>query len=206
MAHLLLYGGTFDPVHYGHLIPCRAAREFLRADLVLFIPAQISPHKQDEAPSATALQRLRMLELALKGQPDFAIDPRELSRPSPPPSYTIDTVTDLQRDHPGDRLTLLIGEDQLPKLHTWHRIPSLLAQVPIAVMPRQSDPTGMATVRQHLGSLADRLIMLPTPRIDISATDIRRRSVSRLPISFLVPPAVAANIAAEHLYAGSTVV
>jgi nicotinate-nucleotide adenylyltransferase len=200
MAHLLLYGGTFDPVHYGHLIPCRAAREFLRADLVLFIPAQISPHKQDEAPAASAAQRLHMLELALEGQHDFAIDARELSRPSPPPSYTIDTVTELQRDRPGDRLTLLIGEDQLPKLHTWHRIEALLTQIAIAVMPRQSDPAGLAIARRNLGASSSNLNLLPTPRIDITATDIRRRVASRLPVSFLLPPAVARYIDTEHLY------
>ena len=200
MSHVLLYGGTFDPVHYGHLIPCRAAREFLRADLVLFIPAQISPPKQDQTPSASPAQRLRMLELALEGHYDFAIDPRELTRPCPPPSYTIDTIAELQRDRPHDRFTLLIGEDQLPKLHTWYRMADLLALVPMAVMPRQSDPAGMTIVRQHLGTLAERLAILPTPRIDISATDIRQRVARGQPVSFLVPPAVAAFMAAERLY------
>jgi nicotinate-nucleotide adenylyltransferase len=200
MSHVLLYGGTFDPVHYGHLIPCRAAREILRADLVLFIPARISPHKQDHTPSASAAQRVRMLELALEGHSDFALDPRELTRPCPPPSYTIDTIAELQRDRPRDRFTLLIGEDQLPKLHTWHRIAELLALVPIAIMPRQSDAGGMSIVRQNLGTLADRLATLPTPRIDISATDIRQRVAGGQSVSFLVPPAVAAFVAAERLY------
>jgi nicotinate-nucleotide adenylyltransferase len=200
MAHLLLYGGTFDPIHYGHLIPCRAACELLRADRVLFIPAQVSPHKQAGAPAATSAQRLHMLELALAGHSDFAVDARELSRLSPPPSYTFDTVAELQRDRPGDRFTLLVGQDQLPMLHTWHRIADLLALVPVAVLARQSDPAGLTIARRHLGALADRLTLLPTPRIDISATDIRRRIAAGLPICFLVPAAVAALIAAENLY------
>ncbi len=199
MAHILLYGGTFDPIHHGHLITCRSAREALGAEGVLLIPAWVSPHKQDEPPASTAEQRLRMLELALAGAEDFALDAREVSRGGP--SYTIDTVRELQRDRPQDRFTVLIGADQLPKLHTWHRIEALLAQGPMAVLARGAEAGGLEAARQHLGALVERLQILATPRVDISATAIRQRVARGLSISYLVPAAVAEFIAREGLYA-----
>lgn len=205
MAHLLIYGGTFDPVHHGHLITCRAARELLAADRVLLVPAWVSPHKKEGPPTATSQQRLRMLELALEGgggAADFAVDARELTRGAAgAPSYTIDTVQELQRQQPADRFTLLVGADQLPKFHLWHRVEELLATLPIAVMTRGAGgSTGPQIVREKLGPLADRLTPLPTPRIDISATDIRRRAHAGQPISFLVPAPVAAYIHEHQLY------
>ena len=113
MAHMLLYGGTFDPVHHGHLITCQKAVEFPYADRIVLIPAGLSPHKSPKSSGSTSQQRLDMLQLAIAGSPHFAIDPRELLRAGP--SYTADTVEELEREHPGDRLTLLIGADQLPK-------------------------------------------------------------------------------------------
>ena len=140
-----------------------------------------------------------MIELAIKGQKDFAVDGRELARRGP--SFTLDTICDLQRSRPGDRFTLLVGADQLPQLHTWHKIQTLLTQAPVAVMPRPSaDAAGLAIARRHLGPLVDRLAILSTPLIDISATDIRRRAARGLPISFLVPAPVAAYIARQNLY------
>lgn len=199
MAHILFYGGTFDPIHHGHLITCRAAREALHADGILFIPAWISPHKQGGPPAATGPQRLRMIELAIAGQPDFAVDPRELSRAGP--SYTIDTIQELQRTRPADRFTLLIGADQLPLLHTWHKIDTLLAQIAVAVMARPSaEPVGLARARERIGPPADHLSILSTPLIDISATVIRQRAGKGLAISYLVPPPVAAYIADQNLY------
>ena len=199
MAHFLFCGGTFDPIHHGHLIAFRAAREALRADGVLLVPAWLSPHKRGDPPVATGAQRLRMIELALEGQGDFAVDGRELARGSP--SFTLDTVQELQRSRPADRFTLLIGADQLPKFHTWRKIETLLAQVPVAVMARPSaEAAGLAIARRHLGPWVARLAILPTPLIDISATDIRRRAGRGLSISFLVPAAVAAYIAQQRLY------
>jgi len=199
MAHLLLYGGTFDPIHHGHLIVSRAAREAVHADGVLLLPAWLSPHKQGDPPAATGTQRLHMIELAIKGQPDFAVDGRELARAGP--SFTFDTIQDLHRSRPGDRFTLLIGADQLPKLHTWHKIEALLTQVPVAVMARPTaDAAGLAIAHRHLDRLVDRLALLPTPLIDISATLIRQRAGQGLSISFLVPAPVAAYIARQKLY------
>src|SRR3954468_7146101 len=115
MAHILLYGGTFDPIHNGHLITCRRARELLNADSVLLFPARQSPHKSTRAPGASGEQRLAMIHLAIAKEPGFAVDDRELKREGP--SYTVDTFRELKAERPGDRFTLLLGTDQLPKLH-----------------------------------------------------------------------------------------
>ncbi|MCL2640801.1 MAG: nicotinate (nicotinamide) nucleotide adenylyltransferase [Phycisphaerales bacterium] len=203
MSHTLLYGGTFDPIHHGHLITCQRARELLGADQVLLIPAAVSPHKTAH-PATSAEHRLAMLRLAVANVPQFAVDPRELSRSGP--SYTADTLDELRRDHSGTCFTLLLGADQLAKFHAWVRIHDILAHG-IAILPRPSSPLGIsfAAICEHLGpDVAARLerAVLPTPLIEIAATDIRQRVQQNLPIDYLVPAAVAAYIQSHHLYGG----
>ena len=204
MALILLYGGTFDPIHVGHLITCRAARELLKADTVLLVPARVSPHKQGDPPGATDQQRLEMIRLAIADNPEFSVDPRELSRPGP--SYTIDTVRELQKERPGDHFTLLLGTDQLAKLHTWHEVDKLLAESGIAFLRRTSEVSvedGLAALRRRMGvKTAEHLRqgLLDTPLIDISATAIRRRVRDGLSISYLVPPLVGQYISQHSLY------
>ncbi len=123
------------------------------------------------------------------------------------PSYTIDTVEELRRERAGDRFVLLIGADQLPQLHAWHRVAELMAQVEPAVVGRPGAEVGagLAAVRDRMGpATADRLrgAMLATPLIEISGTDIRRRVGAGRSICFLVPSAVEAYIAEHRLYAG----
>jgi nicotinate-nucleotide adenylyltransferase len=245
MAHALLYGGTFDPIHHGHLIACRAAREYLGADLVVLLPAWVSPHKtgavaSDEPPEALApraessartgprgegasagtpmpraggaspSQRAAMLRVAIAEDAGVVVEERELTRGAASagaggePSYTIDTVEELLRERPGDRFTLLLGADQLPLLHTWHQAARLFTMVEAAVLGRPSDrpmQAALLSVRRRLGArIADRLTLLPTPLIEISATQIRQRVREGLPIRFLVPERVAQFIAREGLY------
>jgi nicotinate-nucleotide adenylyltransferase len=217
--HTLIYGGTFDPIHHGHLITCQRARELLHADRILLIPARISPHKTHGVTGASAEHRLAMIQLAIRGLPDIAVDGRELHRPGP--SYTIDTIEELQREQNGKRhhFTLLLGMDQLPKLHSWRRAGDLLNQdknanpLGLAILLR-SDPNayhpldseieeGLRAIEKSLGKGARDHVarsFLGTPRIDISATEIRDRVRRGMPIDFLVPPAVAAYIREHHLY------
>ncbi len=208
MGHTLIYGGTFDPVHHGHLIAARAACEILRADLVLLVPARISPHKTGEPPGASDEQRVEMLRLAIQaggGGNMFAVDEREMRREGP--SYTFDTVEELQRENPREKLTLLIGADQLPRLHSWHRVAELLERAKPAVMARpmaESPERAFAAIGEKLGEDVVRELrgrMLMTPLVDISARNIRFRVRQGLAISFLVPEAVAVYIAAAKLYA-----
>jgi len=204
--HVLLYGGTFDPIHNGHLITSRAAREVLHADQVLLIPAWVSPLKKGEPPTATPQQRLEMIRFAIGNDSDFAVDDCEILRGTQArPSYTIDTLEALQQTRPADRFTLLLGADQLAKFHAWHRTGDILKTVAIALMgrPGAALDAGLNSVQSTLGdAVAQRLrdAFLPTPLIEISATSIRARVRAGLPISHLVPEGVARCIAEQGLY------
>jgi nicotinate-nucleotide adenylyltransferase len=183
-----VYGGTFDPVHLGHLILAREALEQFKLDAVLFVPARRSPFKA-RRPGATDAQRLAMLRLALKGREQFWLSRCELDRP--PPSYAFDTAAEIQEAFPRAKLLWLVGADQLPDLGQWHRARELKKLVTFALLPRGEVPR-----RLPAGVLG-----LPHPRrVDISATEIRHRVKSNLPIDHLVPAPVAAYIARHRLY------
>jgi nicotinate-nucleotide adenylyltransferase len=200
MAHSIIFGGTFDPIHHGHLITAQAAREQLAADEVILVPAYLSPHKLGQTP-ASGDDRIAMARLAVDGIPGFQVCTREIERGGT--SYTIDTVEALQQQDPDRRFTLLIGADQLPKLHTWHRVQELLAMVGVAVLGRLTSTIIEHLLEENLGpATAERLKRshLETPLIQISATEIRARVAAGQPVHFLVPPAVENFIRQHHLY------
>lgn len=179
-----VYGGTFDPIHHGHLILAREALEKLGLDEIIFVPAAVSPHKLAQT-SAPAPARVEMLRAALHGEARFCLDELELNRP--PPSYTFDTMTELKRRSPQDQFVYLIGADNLPKLSTWHRIEELRALVPFVVLHRSS------------GGLHSDFPIIRR-QIDISATEIRKRVATGQSIRYLVPPPVEEIIARYQLY------
>ena len=184
-----IYGGTFDPIHHGHLLLARDALEQLRLDAILFVPCVQSPFKS-RRPRVTDAQRVAMLRLALKGEPRFWFTRTELDRPAP--SYSHDTAKEIQESFPGAELFWLIGADQLPGLDQWHRAADLRRLVTFALLPRAGDDTP----KPPKGVLG-----LPHPRrVDISATEVRHRVKSRLPIEYLVPAPVAAYIQRHRLY------
>lgn len=180
-------GGSFDPVHHGHLLLARAALEELGLDQILFVPAALSPHKVGAAPTS-AEHRLRMLELALAGEPRFRIAPNELRRPAP--SYTVDTLRELRAALPGTEFHLLIGADNVEKFHTWREADTLPTLARIAVLDR----AGGAPAHAH-----------PVVRrcIDISSTDIRRRAAEGKSIRYLTPDPVCDYIQRHGLYTTS---
>jgi nicotinate-nucleotide adenylyltransferase len=183
-----LYGGTFDPIHHGHLLGARDVLEQLRLDLVLFIPSRQSPHKQHVS-SAPALHRAAMIEKALAHEPRFWLSTCELQRPGP--SFTINTVEQFQGIFPGADLFWIIGEDQLAKLRTWERYQELRKKVRFVLLSRGKGP------RRGPRDL----IRLPQPRrIDISASEIRRRVTQKKSLLGFVPPSVATYIQHHHLY------
>ena len=183
-----IYGGTFDPVHHGHLILARDVLEQLRLDAVLFVPCGRSPFKSRK-PRATDAQRLAMLRLALKPNPRFWLTRCELDRPAP--SYAYDTAMEIREAFPRAALFWLIGEDQLAALDQWHR-PDDLRRLVTFVLLARGEPEAK-TPETVLG--------LPQPRlVDISATEIRHRVKSRLPIDYLVPAPIAAYIKRHGLY------
>ena len=182
-----IYGGTFDPIHHAHLILARETLEQLELEEVVFVPAAISPHKLEERPSPPEF-RLEMLRAALTGEPRFTIDERELERP--PPSFTVETMEELARARPGQKLFYLIGSDNLAALPSWHRFHDLAKLVEFVVLDR----TGGAAKSSY------RTIRRP---IDISSTGIRNRVAQGRSIRYLVPPAVEEIIRRRHLYQDS---
>lgn len=183
-----IFGGSFDPVHLGHVILARSALEQLDLDRILFIPASVSPFKQGQPPGASADQRLRMLRTAVDQEPRFEIDERELHRDGP--SYTVDTVRSLLGDYPGVRFLLLIGSDNLSDLPQWHSYDELRNLVDIAILDRGGDP-----------SLADAAgYPVVRRRVDLSSTEIRDRLASGLSVGQMLPQGVCDLIMTEHPY------
>jgi nicotinate-nucleotide adenylyltransferase len=183
LRRLGIYGGTFDPIHHGHLILAREAREQLHLDTVLFIPAAMSPFRNE--PAAPAADRLAMLEAAIANEPGFCIDPIELQRP--PPSYTVDTIELIRKRDADAELFLLIGQDNVAGLPKWHRFDELAKMVQFVVLDRVGVP-------------APHSYIVVQRKIDISATKIRNRVASHLSIRYLVPDAVEDVIRSRGLY------
>jgi nicotinate-nucleotide adenylyltransferase len=183
-ARIALYGGTFDPVHHGHLILARDAIEMLTLDRVIFIPAAISPHKLGTSPTLAHLRR-DLVAAAIDGEERFSLDDREIHREGP--SFTIDTVEALHALHPSAQLFYLIGGDNLPMLQTWHRFEELRALVEFVVFDRHDHSAGHS------------FTTLPR-RLDISATEIRERIARGASIRYLVPEPVRTLIEHHRLY------
>ncbi len=187
-----IFGGTFDPVHLGHLLLARDALEQCRLDAVLFVPCAQSPLKSHRALASDA-HRLAMLKAALRGEPRFWLSRCELDRPAP--SYSVDTAREIQAAFPHAQLFWLIGRDQWEQLDRWHEPEELRRLVRFIRFPRGGAEPPARARRDP------RVLDLPHPRrVDISATEIRRRVKSRLPIDHLVPEAVAARIRRHRLY------
>lgn len=205
-----IFGGTFDPIHLGHLLIAETAREQLGLHQVRFIPAAIAPHKLDRTAAVTGKQRAEMVQLAINGNPAFVCDQRELSRGGV--SYTVDTLEELRREYTASQLVLIIGADSLHELDTWREPQRICELAFVAVVARGGQPTPDLTYLQRYlppaqvaddekNTLEQHLISMP--QLEISSTDIRRRIASGYSVRYLLPPAVAAYIAAQQLYRGS---
>jgi nicotinate-nucleotide adenylyltransferase len=184
-----IFGGTFDPVHTGHLLLARDALEQARLDAVLFVPCAQSPLKKDR-PHVSNAHRLAMLRLALKGEQRFWLSRCELDRKGP--SYSVDTAAEIAAAFPRAALFWLLGADQFATLPRWHRPAELARRVTFLLFERGGKP---------VRGVKAKVLVLPRPRrVDISATEIRDRVKSRLPIDCLVPALVAAYIQRRRLY------
>ena len=190
-------GGTFDPVHYAHLAIAEQARDQLGLRGVLFVPALLPPHKPDQTP-ADAQDRLRMVELAVAGDPAFAVSDVELQRSGP--SYTVDTAEALL-PRLGPDPWFILSTEALWGLPTWHRPRRLLELVRLAVMPRFATPApDAAWFDRHFPGQADRIRFLEGPDLGHSASGIRRLVADGHSIRYLVPPAVERYIREHDLY------
>ena len=196
-----IFGGTFDPVHLGHLILAEQCREQGRLDQVWFVPAPRPPHKHDQSLTRFE-QRVEMLQLAIAGQPAFRVDEIEKERTGP--SFTVDTVAELRRRHPADDFSLLVGSDTLAEIHTWYEPIRLLGMVGLLVMTRPGHPTRCAEqirAALHLPASAPvRIEVVESPLIDIASRDLRNRAALGRSLRYLLPRAVEIYVNEKHLY------
>jgi nicotinate-nucleotide adenylyltransferase len=206
-----IYGGTFDPVHYGHLRTALEVQEAAGLDEVRFIPCREPPHRQ--APEASPEQRLNMLELALSnGEPGFRLDTRELDRPGP--SYMVDTLASLRREIGSRPLCLIVGLDAFHGLPSWHRWRELFDLAHVIVMRRSGSEAGFSEqlaplIRERMSGEAGRLkdkaagaiLLVDVTQLDISATRIRDALKSGKSPRYLTPDPVLDFIHAARLYA-----
>jgi nicotinate-nucleotide adenylyltransferase len=179
-----LYGGSFDPIHHGHLILAREALESLGLERVIFIPAGVSPHKLGRPPAPAHL-RGEMVAAAVQGEERLDWNDCEIRRKGP--SFAIDTVRDMQALFPDAQIFYFIGEDNLAALHTWKEISQLRRMVQFVVFSRGGSPT-------------DHGFPVLSRRVDISSTDIRNRIASGLSARYLLPEAACHLIAQHQLY------
>jgi nicotinate-nucleotide adenylyltransferase len=190
-------------MHLGHLIVAEQAREQAGLDQVWLIPAASPPHKQGR-PVTPFSQRVEMLSLAVAGQPAFRID--ELEKDRPGPSFTADTLAELQARHPATDFHLLLGSDCLVDLPHWHAPWRIVQRAGLLIVARPGWPLKSADeLRAALrlpGEVALRLQVIESPAVDISSRDLRRRAAEGRSLRFLVPRAVECYIQEKRLYSG----
>lgn len=197
-----VYGGTFDPVHFGHLLLAEQCREQCALDEVWFLPAGSPPHKQT-LPITPGVPRAEMLEIAIAGHAQFKVDRRELSRSGA--SYTIDTLTELKSEDPERELFFLMGADSLADLPTWRDPQGIARLAQLVVVNRTESPLpDVEAMRRILGSaVADRVRIVKMPGVDISAHDLRQRVAEGKSIRYMTPRGVESYIAEHRLYKSS---
>jgi len=205
-----ILGGTFDPVHFGHLRPALEIQQALDLDEIRLLPAHVPPHRPQ--PLASPGQRLAMLQAAVAGDPAFTIDTREFDREGP--SYTLDTLTSLHAEFPQTCLCLLIGMDAFRGLASWHRWRELAEYAHIVVMTRPgstppADGELADFIRRHRVAGIDKLagkhtgllLFHPVSQLEISATQIRSLLAAGQRADYLLPATVVDIIRSETLYA-----
>ena len=188
MTSIGLFGGSFDPVHHGHLIVGQVAAELLGLDELRFVPAREQPFKAGRH-AAAAADRAAMLDLAVAGVRGFAVERAELAREGP--SYTVETLLALRAREPGVAWTLLLGADAAAELDAWHRAAELPGLARIVVFAR---PGTRIPVSPLIAGTVE------VPAVEISATEIRRRIREGRPVRYWVPDAVAEYMVRHRLY------
>lgn len=190
VERLGVLGGTFDPPHIGHVAAGLYTLDQLRLDRVLFVVANDPWQKSADRPVTPAADRLAMVEAAVEGHPGLEVSTVDIDRGGP--SYTVDTVADLEASHPGAAIWLVLGVDAAAGMPTWHRWEDLAGRVRIALLDRpgavRHDPPGFVVDAVHM------------PEIDVSSTDLRRSLVAGRPVGGLVPEAVHSVIERRGIY------
>lgn len=190
MSKVGIFGGTFDPIHNGHLITAQSVKELRNLEKIIFIPAYISPHKQ-HAKASSAQHRLNMLKLALDDIPFFGYSDFEIKQHDI--SYTIDTLKEFKKIY--DEIDLIIGYDNIFSFHTWKDPDEIFKLAKVVVLKRKSSHP-----IDYVDKYVEAALFVETRGIEISATDIRNRVHENLPIHYLVPDSVKDYIYKHNLY------
>ncbi len=202
MHHIGLIGGTFDPIHYGHLVIAEEVRATLQLDKMVFVPTGRPPHKPGRNVTA-ALHRLNMVQLAIASNPHFTLSRIEIDRPKP--SYTVETLRILRQQW-GTNIALyfVIGWDSLEDFHTWYEPIGILQQITHLVAVRRpgyvEEPAYNKLLEARLPGIMQRLLVLPAPQLEISATELRQRVAEAHPIKYQTPEVVEQYIQEHGLY------
>ncbi len=200
MERLGVFGGTFDPPHFGHLALARAARDALALTEVLWAVAADPPHKRGQVRTPAAI-RVRLVQAAIAGEPGMRLSRVDLDRPGP--HYSVDAVAILATDHPGAELVFVIGGDSLRDLPTWHRPQELIRRCRLGVLRRPGATFDLETLEVAIPGLTQRIDFIDAPPVPESSRAIRARAAAGESLEGLVPAPVAALIADEGLYRGS---
>ncbi len=194
-----IYGGSFDPIHTGHLLLAETSREMCHLDQVWFLPCGQSPHKP-RGPVASGKQRVEMLEFAVAGDSRFRVCRIELDRPGP--SYTVETLRQLRSEQSGCELFFLMGSDSLADLPTWREPLAILELATIVAVNRgHRPPPDLIMLESQLGPIVrDRVTLVSMPAIDISATELRERARTGQSLRFRTPRAAEEYLRQNRLY------
>lgn len=201
-----LFGGSFDPVHFGHLRPVVELQQALGLDVVRFIPCALPPHRQPTV--ASAAHRLEMVRLAILDYAGFVVDDRELQRPKV--SYTVDTLKDLRDEYPTSTFCLIMGMDAFVNLPTWYCWQDVLGLANIAVIRRPGAQVALPAWAQQihcrqrsefLGASSGQCYVQEVTPVDISATHVRNRLAKQADVETMLPATVLRYIQQHQLYA-----
>lgn len=186
-----IFGGTFNPVHHGHLVAAEQVREETGLDEILFVPVKEPVHKTENL-LAPSLHRMEMLELVCESNPGFTVTGCEIERDGP--SYTITTVHQMIEKRPGDEVSLVIGADSFNDFHKWYRWKDIIELVSLVVMQRPGEEIEPERYPEA------RVRVVQNPRLDISSTDIRNRIAEERSIRYLLPEVVREYIYRKGVY------
>jgi len=191
-------GGTFDPIHYGHLAAAEEARVRVNLEKVLFVVALLPPHKLDE--DVTPVEhRLAMVRLGVASNPHFEISLVDVDRPGP--SFTVDTISMLQEQWgPGTELFFVMGLDSLVEVPTWHQPERLIRLCHLVAVSRPRFEVDMRQLEASVPGISSRVEIIDMPEVDISSSDLQRRVKEGLPIKYQVPEEVERYIIEHRLY------